>query len=137
MEISTKSHFTLNDAQLESLYSFGYQRFKSGRYGEALSFFQVLHEVEPLSFRYAFAMAACYHQLQDYPNALVYYQLAGEYEPTNPEPYFHLYDCLLQLNNLASAYLALNEAILRASDQDKYSKIKEKAGLELSRLMKG
>lgn len=126
----------LSLAQLELLYNLGYKLFQSGKYKDALSYFTVLRQFEPLKFRSNFSVAACHHYLKDYPNAIENYMISTYLAPQNPVPYMHLFDCHMHQKAFGLAGQALKEAIARAADVKEYSVLRTKAELELIKLKK-
>jgi len=119
---------------METIYTYGYRLFKSGKYRDALSFFRFLFRKDPTSYRYCFQVAICYHYLKEYDSASAYYIIAGDIDPNNPVPQFHLSDCWVHLGLPQSALLALERTIRLCKDTPQYQPLKERAIAEYNKL---
>lgn len=131
---SLKDILGFSAVDIEALYSYGYKFFQSGKFQDALPLFLFLRQLDPVSYRYTFGVAACYQNLKEYSKAAGNYLLCTYLDSDNPVPYLHMYHCYLSQNDIASACNALKETILFASDQPEYAEVKTKARLELKKL---
>jgi type III secretion system low calcium response chaperone LcrH/SycD len=122
--------------QAELLYHEAYQLFQSGKYKEALSIFYFLRELEVDSFRYNFAIAACYQYLKDYQNAIANYLMCTYINFKDPMPYYHMYDCYLKQSQLIPALQSIVSVLIAIKKRPEYAKLKEKAVIEYRSLKK-
>lgn len=129
-KMKPKEALNVDDHFLEILYSHGYQLFQAGKYDDALLLFGLLRKVDWSDFRYSFSMAACYHYKKEYYLASGLYIFSSYLDEDNPVPYFHLYDCFMELGDFEKALSALQFVILVAGDKESYQPLKEKALLE-------
>ena len=130
-----KDAFNISDKIMETCYSHAYNLFQAGKYQEAVKIFDALKEIDFKNPRYSLATGACYHYLKDYNQAIANYYICKEIDVFNPIPSFHLYDCLMQLNQPQLAAHALAEVIARCADDPNYQVMKEKALLERENLI--
>lgn len=134
--LTGKEALNISSEMMELIYAQGYQFFKSGKYKDALHMFAFLRSLEIESYRYNFALAACYHYLKEYENAIGNYLLASEIELHNPIPHFHMYECFMRLNQPLPALKELITVVIVSDQQPRFMELKEKAALELERLKK-
>lgn len=128
--------YNLSVNELESLYNYAYKMFQSGKFKEALPLFQFGYDMDPFSYKNIFAIAACQHHMKEYDLAIDNYMESLRIEPFNPTPLFHMFDCYVQKNDLISAQVLLAEAIQTAEGQPEFEGLKQKAELELDRVIK-
>jgi type III secretion system low calcium response chaperone LcrH/SycD len=119
---------------VEAIYQQGYMSFQSGKYQDALAIFSFLRTLDPDSYRYHFAIGACYQSLKEYSNAIANYLLASQADMTNPMPYFYIYDCFMKQDNIFSALRALVSVLLLTKDKPEYVDLRSKALIEYQNL---
>lgn len=127
--------FGITDEVMEKCYKQGYDLFKSGKYLQAIKVFDALRYLNLADPRYSLALAACYHYLKEHEKAASNYMICRALDPLNPLPSFHLYDCLMKLNQPVLAVDALAQVIACCQDQPIYQTLYEKALLEKENLM--
>lgn len=127
--------FKLNDFFIETLYESGYHYYQNGKYQEALCYFNFLCDLNPLSFRYMFAMAACYQKMENYLQAYDYYLMCTYLDEENPLPYFHLFGCCIEQKEYDNALHFLKQVILYTIERPEYEKLRERALLEEKNLL--
>ncbi|MBA2369894.1 MAG: SycD/LcrH family type III secretion system chaperone [Candidatus Protochlamydia sp.] len=115
---------------MDAVYSNAYNMFQSGQYKRALPLFEYLHKLDPLDYNYPFSIAACYQYQKMYEDAAAYYIICGELDPLNPVPRFHLFSCFVNMNELPSAWVAIQETITLAEMDPQYNELKDRALLE-------
>ena len=86
--------------------------------------------------KYTLGLAACYHMLKEYKNAINTYMLCGMLEPHNPIPYYHASDCYLKMNDKFSAVVALEMAADKASDDPRFQALKDRSLMSIESLNK-
>lgn len=117
---------------MESMYAQAYRLYHTGKYFEATHLFRILIMMNAMEPKYLLGLAACFHMMKEYENAIQTYSLCGTLEPESPIPHYHSSDCFIQMNNYFSAMVSLEMTIARSGNKPEYSKIKERAlmGLE-------
>jgi type III secretion system low calcium response chaperone LcrH/SycD len=115
---------------LDTIYSNAYNMFQSGQYKKALPLFEFLQKLDPLDYNYTFSIAACYQYQKMYEEAGAYYMMCSELDPLNPVPSFHLFSCFVAMNELTSAWVAIQETIALAEMNPQYDELRERALLE-------
>jgi type III secretion system low calcium response chaperone LcrH/SycD len=81
-------------------------------------------------------LAACFHMMKEYKNAVSTYAICGVIDPDNPIPHYHASDCYIHMNDPVSALIALEMAIKRAGDKPEYQMLKDRALLSIESLKK-
>ncbi len=132
--VMPKEALGLSDEMVEYMYSYGYRLYNNGNYEHAKNVFSALAIFAPTESRFSLALAASYHRLKDYPNAIQVYARYGRQEMNNPLPFYYLYDCYYQLGNIGDAEICLMEVINRCAENPLYAKIKERCTLMLENL---
>ncbi|MFZ0565639.1 MAG: SycD/LcrH family type III secretion system chaperone [Chlamydiales bacterium] len=98
----------LSDEALEKIYSLAHSHYNSGKYQDASSLFYMLISISPTSFKYALGLAASYHALNLYQDAINGFFLAHYLDSTNPIPTFYIADSFIKMQEhpeLAEAFL--------------------------------
>lgn len=131
-----KDIFGLDNNILENIYAQAYRLYNTGKYTEASHLFRILIMMNATEQKYMLGLAACFHMLKEYDNALNSYTLCSALDPKNPLPYYHSSDCYIQLKDNLSAMLSLEMTIAHAGDKPEYAKMKERAILSLQSLKK-
>ncbi len=91
----------------------------------------MLNAMEP---KYTLGLAACFHMLKEYYNAIQTYTMSAALDPENPVPHYHSSDCFIQMKDYLSAMICLELAISKAGNKPEYAKMKERAQLSLESL---
>jgi type III secretion system low calcium response chaperone LcrH/SycD len=134
-DITLKKAFGLSDKIIETFYNHAYNLYKAGKYRDAAVIFELLRKLSFNDPRYSLAIAACYHYLGEYAAAAANYHICKEIDLFNPIPCFHLYDCLMKMNQPIAAIDALSEVIARSETDPRFQEMREKALLEKNNLM--
>ncbi len=124
-------------AKIEEFYQIACNLYKSGKYKEALPFFELLGVSNAKDYRYLIAIAACYHMLKSYKDAAPAYTIASVLDPDNPYPQYHLADCFIRMHEPVGAYVALEMAITRCKKNPrKYKGLMDRVNAILNKLKK-
>src|ERR1700728_1112643 len=70
-----------NDQRLEEFYEKGRLLYKSGRYKQAKDVFEILAMGRPDDAKYKMGIAACFHMLKEYDNAIIFYGFSAMLDP--------------------------------------------------------
>lgn len=119
---------------MEGIYAQAYRLYNTGKYIEAVHIFRILILMNPLEPKYLLGLAACFHMLKEYKNAIQTYTMCSLMDTTSPIPHYHSSDCFIQMKDYLSAMVCLQMAIDIAGEQPQYAKIKERAQLSLDSL---
>lgn len=123
------SILNLSEEFLEEIYHLGYVYYNQGKHQEAISLFYILVGAVPQNAKYAFALAAAYHQFKDYPHAVLGFTVTYTLDPKNPLPVYFAADCLIKMNNLNEALQLLDTTIAICEDIQEYATLKERCTL--------
>lgn len=134
--MSPKEAMGMDSSYLENVYSQAYRLYNTGKYNEAAHLFRILIMFNAMEPKYMLGLAACFHMLKEYVNAIQTYTMCSALDPQNPVPHYHSSDCFIQMKEYLSAMLCLELAIERAGDRAEYAKMKERALLSLESLKK-
>lgn len=129
-----KDALGLSDAVVEGIYAQAYRLYNTGKYAEATHLFRMLVMLNATEAKYILGLAACFHMLKEYQNAVQTYSMCAMLDPENPIPHYHASDCYVQMKDNLSAIIALDLAVQRAGEKAEYSKIKERALLTIESL---
>jgi type III secretion system low calcium response chaperone LcrH/SycD len=132
--MSPKEAMGVNNSYLENVYAQAYRLYNTGKYVEATHLFRILIMLNAMEPKYMLGLAACFHMLKEYQNAIQTYTMCTALDPQNPIPHYHTSDCFIQMKDYLSAMLCLELAIDRAGDKPEYAKMKERAQLSLESL---
>jgi type III secretion system low calcium response chaperone LcrH/SycD len=132
--VMPKDMLGLSDAMVEGIYGQAYRLYNTGKYKDASQLFRLLIMLNSTESKYAMGLAACFHMMKEYKNAVSTYALCGIIDPENPIPHYHASDCYLHLQDPVSALIALEMAVKRAGDKSEYSTLKDRAMLTISSL---
>lgn len=133
-DITPKDALGVNSNVLESVYAQAYRLYNTGKYVEAAHLFRILIMMNVMEPKYLLGLAACFHMLKEYQNAIQTYTMCSALDPQNPIPYYHSSDCFIQMKDYLSAMICLEMAVSRAADKPEYAKMKERALLSLESL---
>jgi type III secretion system low calcium response chaperone LcrH/SycD len=129
-----KDMMGLSDAMVEGIYGQAYRLYNTGKYKDASQLFRLLIMLNSTESKYAIGLAACFHMMKDYKNAVSTYAICGVIDPNNPIPHYHASDCYIHMKDPASALIALEMAVTRAGDKIEYQMIKDRALLTIESL---
>ena len=129
--VMPKDVMGLSDAMVEGIFGQAYRLYNTGRYKDASQLFRLLIMLNSTEPKYAMGLAACFHMLKDYKNAVSTYSICGVIDPESPIPHYHASDCYIHLKDPASAKIALEAAIERAGSKPEYQTLKDRALLSL------
>jgi len=132
--MSPKDAMGVSNSVLESIYAQAYRLYNTGKYVEATHLFRMLVMMNAMEPKYILGLAACFHMLKEYDNAIQTYTMCSAIDPTSPVPHYHSSDCFIQMKDYLSAMICLELTIKRAADKPEYAKIKERAQLSLDSL---
>jgi len=131
-----KDAMGISNTVLEGIYAQAYRLYNTGKYVEATHLFRMLILINPTEPKYVLGLAACFHMLKEYKNAIQTYTMCSILDPQSPIPHYHSSDCFIQMRDYLSAMLCLEMAINKAGEQPEYAKMKERAMLSLESLKK-
>ena len=134
--VMPKDVMGLSDAMVEGIYGQAYRLYNTGKYKDASQLFRLLIMLNTTESKYAMGLAACFHMLKEYKNAISTYSICGVLDPDSPVPHYHASDCYIHLNDPASAILALEMAIKRSGERVEYQTLKDRAMLTIESLKK-
>lgn len=121
---------------LESLYAQAYRLYNTGKYIDSAHMFRTLILMNSMESKYVLGLAACYHMLKEYKNAIETYTICSVLDPQDPLPYYHSSDCFIQMKDYLSAMLCLELTINAVGNRAEFSKIKERAAMSLEGIKK-
>lgn len=134
--IVPKDMLKLSDQYVEGIYGQAYRLYNTGKYVEAGKLFQLLIMINSLEPKYILGLAACFHLLKDYKNAVETYTICSLLDPESPIPYYHCSDCFINIGDPLSAMICLDLAIKRAGDKPEYQVLCDRSKLTLESLQK-
>lgn len=134
--MSAKEAMGISNTYLENVYAQAYRLYNTGKYVEATHLFRILIMLNAMEPKYLLGLAACFHMLKEYHNAIQTYTMCSALDPQNPIPHYHSSDCFIQMKDYLSAMVCLELAIDRAKDKPEYAKMKERAQMSVESLKK-
>jgi type III secretion system low calcium response chaperone LcrH/SycD len=134
--VMPKDMMGLSDAMVEGIYGQAYRLYNTGKYKDATQLFRLLIMLNSTESKYAMGLAACFHMLKEYKNAISTYSICGVIDPDNPIPHYHASDCYIHLDDPVSALIALEMAVKRAGEKPEYQTLKDRALLTIEGLKK-
>lgn len=129
--LSPKDAMGLSSQLLEGIYAQAYRLYNTGKYVEASHLFRMLILMDPSESKYVLGLAACFHMLKEYKNAIQTYTMCAILDASTPLPHYHSSDCFIQMKDYLSAIVCLELAIKCAGARPEYAKLKERAMLSL------
>lgn len=132
--VMPKDMLGLSDAMIEGIYGQAYRLYNTGKYIDASQLFRLLIMLNSTEPKFAMGLAACFHMMKEYKNAVSTYALCGVIDPENPIPHYHASDCYLHMKDPVSALIALEMAVTRAGDKPEYATLKDRAMLTINSL---
>lgn len=134
--MTPKDSMGVTNRFLENVYAQAYRLYNTGKYIEATHLFRFLILMDSTEAKYVLGLAACFHMLKEYRNAIQTYTMCAILDPKNPIPHYHSSDCFIQMKDYISAILCLELTIKYAGDKPEYAKMKERALLSLESIKK-
>ena len=131
-----KDAMGVSNSYCENVYAQAYRLYNTGKYVEATHSFRILIMLNAMEPKYMLGLAACFHMIKEYYNAIQTYTMCAALDPQSPIPHYHSSDCFIQMKDYLSAMICLELAIDRAGDKPEYAKMKERAQLSLESLKK-
>jgi type III secretion system low calcium response chaperone LcrH/SycD len=132
--VAPKDVMGLNDQMVEGIYGQAYRLYNTGKYKDASQLFRLLVMLNAAEPKYALGLAACFHMMKEYRNAIEMYTMCGMMDPNNPIPHYHASDCYLQAGDKISAVIALEMAVKRAGDKPEFQQLKDRSALTIQSL---
>jgi type III secretion system low calcium response chaperone LcrH/SycD len=114
-----------SEKSFEICYDKAYRLYNAGKYKEALPLFQLLMSGDIDNAKYSFAVAACYHMMQNYKMASELYTRVAMLDPNTPLPFYYSADCFMKMHDPCGALIILDIGVKRGRDP-KYEKIVER-----------
>ena len=102
----------ITKAEMEAVYSVGFNMSRTGRYDDAEKIFRFLVLFDHLEPKYWLGVGAIQQVRNDYQGAVASYGYASFLDLSNPKPQLHAAECFLALGdkvNAASALVALDK----------------------------
>lgn len=124
----------ISDEMLEGMYGYAYRLYTTGKYTEAVKLFRLMVMLNPIQEKFMMGLAASFHMLKDYQNAATTYTLCSVLDPEDPFPYYHISDCLMELNLPKRAMEALEKCVALTNDNQKFVTIHARAQIALDNL---
>lgn len=131
-----KDAIGFTDSMVEGLYAQAYRLYNTGKYVEASHIFRMLILLNTTESKYILGLAACFHMLKEYKNAIQAYTMCGIMDPENPIPHYHAADCYIHMKDPLSAIVSLEMAIKRAENKPEYNTIKDRSKMSIESLKK-
>lgn len=131
-----KEALDMRAQELEAVYGQAYRLYNTGKFKDAVDLFRLLIMAEPAESKYALGMAACFHMLKEFTNAVKAYSLYALMDTENPIPYFHQADCFIQMGDPIGAMIALETAVKRAGNKPQYQVLKDRSLMMIQSLDK-
>jgi type III secretion system low calcium response chaperone LcrH/SycD len=132
--VMPKDILGLSDAMVEGIYGQAYRLYNTGKYKDASQLFRLLIMLNSTEPKYSMGLAACFHMLKEYQNAVSTYAMCGVVDPENPIPHYHASDCYIHLKDPISALIALEMAVDRSKEKQEYQTLKDRAKLTIETL---
>ncbi len=97
----------ITPAEMEAVYSLGFNYYKTGRLDDAAKIFQFLVLFDHLNPKYWIGVGAIQQIRKDYDGAVVSYGYASFLDLKNPKPQYHAAECFLAKGDKTSAASAI------------------------------
>ena len=101
----------ITKAEMEAVYSVGFNMYRTGRYDDAEKIFRFLVLFDHLEPKYWLGVGAVQQVRKDYQGAIASYGYSSFLDLSNPKPQLHAAECFLAMGdkvNAASSLLALD-----------------------------
>ena len=102
----------ITKAEMEAVYSVGFNMYRTGRYDDAEKIFRFLVLFDHLEPKYWLGVGAVQQVRKDYQGAIASYGYSSFLDLSNPKPQLHAAECFLAMGdkvNAASSLLALDK----------------------------
>ena len=102
----------ITKAEMEAVYSVGFNMYRTGRYDDAEKIFRFLVLFDHLEPKYWLGVGAVQQVRKDYEGAIASYGYASFLDLSNPKPQLHAAECFLAMGDkvtAASALIALDK----------------------------
>ena len=102
----------ITKAEMEAVYSVGFNMYRTGRYDDAEKIFRFLVLFDHLEPKYWLGVGAVQQVRKDYEGAIASYGYSSFLDLSNPKPQLHAAECFLALGdkvNAASSLMALDK----------------------------
>lgn len=132
--ILPKDAMGLTNEMVEGIYGHSYRLYNAGQYREASQLFRLLIMLNATEPKYVLGLAACYHLMGQYDNAVITYAVVEVMNPTDPMPSYHSSDCYLKLGLPEMATDHLQSALKKCGDRSDYRMLKDRILMTLGNL---
>ena len=111
--VMLKDAIGLSAPSMEAFYYLAYCFYQNDRLAESFSLFKVLCALDPLQWKYFYALGSVLHKQKNYKTAALQYILATSLHPQEKFPlgHYHCATCYAELGDLTSALVALGMAM--------------------------
>ncbi|HEY2811304.1 MAG TPA: SycD/LcrH family type III secretion system chaperone [Rhabdochlamydiaceae bacterium] len=116
----------IGDADMQQIYTCGYQLYETGNYERATQFFTKLISCNPFMEKYWHALASSLQMQKNYRGAVKAWSLVALFAGDDPMPHFHAAECLFSLREKEEALHALRAAEELAIQNDHYFVLRDK-----------
>ncbi|WP_108624241.1 SycD/LcrH family type III secretion system chaperone [Candidatus Similichlamydia epinepheli] len=115
-----KDALGLSNENMEAFYAWGFQFFEKKQFGEALQLFKVLTILDPLQWKYRYAVATTLHRQKNYQDAAKAYITSSMLKPDSytPLPHYYAADCYIEMQDNYSAIMMLHLCIHCCNPED-------------------
>ena len=100
----------------------------------AMKTFGTLVVFNPTVYKYLLGLASSMQMAGDYEGASLYYFLCPALDDGKPEPFLHLAECLVRLEDREGAVENLEKAMEVAGEDPEHQAVKDRAGTMLENL---
>ncbi len=126
----------VNSQVAEGMYAQAYRYYNTGKYDEACHLFRLLVMLDSTEPKYMMGLAACFHMMKNFRAAVETYTLCSVIDPQNPVPHYHASDCFIQMNDKASALVALQMTLKRTKGKPEYQTMRDRVKMSIASLKK-
>jgi type III secretion system low calcium response chaperone LcrH/SycD len=133
-ESTLMSELGFGQDQMEAVYLVAYNYYNAKKYDTAARCFALLQMFNPTEYKYCLGTASSLHMLGALEPASVCYFLCCGLDQTQADPYFHLAECLIQLDQKEDALDPLETAIRLCGDNPELGAMKNKAELMMENI---
>jgi tetratricopeptide (TPR) repeat protein len=116
----------IDNDYLTLAYRYGYSLYQKNKFREAWQVFEWLKIMNPCQIEYRTANLHCLLQLKNWTLAINELMMLAFLNGEDPYPFAKMAECLIELNDLASALIIIEMAIDRAGDKKEYAADKAK-----------
>lgn len=130
--VPPKDVLGMSESMVEKYYTTGYHYYQSGKFKDALTSFTFLRFLDGMDMRFTLAIAATHHRLKEYDKAICNYLIFYGSDTSNPLPYYYMFDCFKNMNQLELARRALILAKKIAEKDPKYAVVLGRINLDIN-----